>query len=211
MRTRWVVVALTLAALSASTRAQDRVTTTSHPPLPAAPSQYWLVADPSASTSSARRADSGPSQLARGVALIEEEKFAAALPVVTGAQVAATPLAHYGRYYTAVALLELGRVDDAEAILTALDDRVEGYLKEAVPLRMAEAALARGDAARAADILDDLSDETLTAPEEVLVRLGAALDVAGESEKALAAYRRVYYEYPLSTAGVGRTDSDRSS
>ena len=202
MRKRGVVVALAMVALSASARSQDRVTTTSHPPLPSAPSQYWFVPAPSASTSSARQADGGPSQLARGVALIEDEKFATALPVVTSAQVAATPLAQYGRYYTVVALLELGRVDDAEAILTALDDRVEGYLKEAVPLRMAEAALARGDAARAADILDDLSDETLIEPEEVLVRLGAALDAAGEAEKALAAYRRVYYEYPLSTQAV---------
>ena len=102
MQTRWLVVAMTMAALSAPVRAQDRVTTTSHPPLPSAPSRYWLAPDPP--TASARQSNGGPSQLARGVALIEEEKFAAALPVVTTAQVAATPLAHYGRYYTAVAL-----------------------------------------------------------------------------------------------------------
>ena len=155
MRTRSLVVAMTMVAVSVSTRAQDRVTTTSHPPLPSAPSQYWLVADPSAWTLSARQPGSGPSQLARGVALIEEEKFAAALPVLTNAQVAGTSLAHYGRYFTAVALLEVGRVNDAEAILMALEDQVEGYLEEAVPLRMAEAALTRGDAARAAYILDD--------------------------------------------------------
>jgi soluble lytic murein transglycosylase len=202
MRMRWLVVTVAMVAVSVSTRAQDRVTTTSHPPLPAAPSQYWLVADPSTWTASARQSGGGPSQLARGVALVEEEKFAAALPVLTSAQVAATPLAHYGRYYTAVALLEVGRVSDAEAILMALEDQVEGYLEEAVPLLLAEAALAGGDAARAADILDDVSDETLIAPEEVLVRLGAALEAAGEPEKALAAYRRVYYEYPLSTQAV---------
>ena len=34
------------------------------------------------------------------------------------------------------------------------------------------------------------------------MRLGAALEAAGEPEKALAAYRRVYYEYPLSTQAV---------
>ena len=202
MRMRWLVVALTMVTVSVSTRAQDRVTTTSHPPLPSVPSQYWLVADPSASPISARQPASGPSQLARGVALIEEEKFAAALPVLINAPVAGTSLAHYGRYYTAVALLEVGRVIEAEAILMALEDQVKGYLEEAVPLRMAEAALAKGDAAVAADILDDVSDDTLIEPEELFVRLGTALEAAGETEKALVAYRRVYYQYPLSTQAV---------
>ena len=167
--------------------AQDRVTTTSHPPLPSQPSQYWLA--PAASASS---------PLARGVALIADEKYAEALPLVTNAPLAGTPLAPYGRFYTGVALLGLDRVKEADAIFAALDGRVEGYLKEALPLRMAEAAMVRKDAEEAVDILDDLSDEkSLLAPEEVLVRLGAALEAAGEPEKALAAYRRVYYDYPM--------------
>jgi soluble lytic murein transglycosylase len=132
------------------------------------------------------------------VALIADEKFAEALPLVTSAQLAGTPLASYGRFYTGVALLALDRVKEADAMFAALDGRVEGYLKEALPLRMAEAAIARNDPADAADILEDLSDDTpLLAPEEVLARLGAAYEAAGEPEKALAAYRRVYYEYPL--------------
>jgi soluble lytic murein transglycosylase len=197
----WLLaVAMTMAAFWAPARAQDRVTTTSHPALPSELSQYWLAPGPAVSASTAsQRASAGASQLARGVALIGEEKFAAALPVVTDAQVAGTPLAQYGRYYTAVTLLALGRVNDAETILAALDDRVDGYLKEAVPLRLAEAALTRNDAKAAADILEDLSDEKLIAPDEVLLRLGAALEAAGEPDKALGAYRRVYYEYPLST------------
>jgi soluble lytic murein transglycosylase len=200
MRPLLLAMAMMMAALWAPARAQDGVTTTSHPPLPSQPSRYWLAPEPPASASSAsQRNSAGASQLARGVALIGEEKFAAALPVVTNAQVAGTALAQYGRYYTAVALLGLGRVTDAEALLNALEDRVDGYLKEAVPLRLAEAALGRSDARTAAEILEDLSDERLIAPEDVLLRLGAALDAAGEPEKALAAYRRVYYEYPLSS------------
>jgi soluble lytic murein transglycosylase len=167
--------------------APDRATTTSHPPLPSHPSQYWLA--PAASASS---------PLARGVALIADEKYAEALPLVTNASLAGTPLAQYGRFYAGVALLGLDRVKEADALFAALDGRVEGYLEEALPLRMAEAAMARKDAAEAVDILDDLSDEKpLIAPEDVLVRLGAALEAAGEPEKALAAYRRVYYEYPM--------------
>jgi soluble lytic murein transglycosylase len=173
-------------ALSMPVGAQDRITTTRHPPFPAV---YWLAPASGASTNG--------SQLARGVALIADRNFAAALPIVTGAAPAGSPLALYARYYTAVAQLELGRTGDAEAALAALDGRVEGYLEEAVPLRLAEAALARNDARRAVDVLEDLSDETLTAPEEVLMRLGAALEAADEADDALAAYRRVYYEYPL--------------
>ncbi len=195
MRPSLLIVAMAIAVSWAPAGAQDRVTTTSHPPLPSQPSRYWLAPLPSATT----RASASPAQLAKAVRLIEQEQFAAALPIVTDAAVAGTPLAQYGRYYAAVALLELGRVNDAQVILTALDDRAEGYLKEAVPLRRAQAALASGDAKKAADILDDLSDETLIAPEAVLLRLGQAFEAAAEPEKALAAYRRVYYEYPLTT------------
>ena len=195
----WFFVAIAAAVLSAPGRAQERVTTTSHPALPSAVSKYWLAPEPTATASSARTINPARAQLARAVKLIAAGDFAAALPVVATAQLVGTPLAHYGRYYTAVALLGVGRADDAQMILAALEGQVDGYLKEAVPLRMAEAVLARNDARRAVDILDDLADERLIAPEEVLVRLGAALETAGDPEKALVAYRRVYYEYPLST------------
>ena len=195
MRPSLLIVAMALAVTWAPARAQDRATTTSHPPLPSQPSRYWLAPVPAANTRSA----AGAAQLAKGIRLIEDDQFTAALPVVTNAAVAGTPLAQYGRYYTAVALLELGRADDAQAILTALDDRAEGYLKEAVPLRRAQAALASGDAETAAEILDDLSDETLIAPEVVLLRLGQAYEADAEPDKALEAYRRVYYDYPLTT------------
>ena len=183
-----------------SLAASPAVSTTSHPPLPGHPSLYWVVPDASASGAAARPAPaSGPAELARGAALIADGKFAAALPLVANAALATTPLAAYGRYYSGVALLGLGRASEAAAAFAAVDGRVEGYLNEALPLRMAEAALARNDAKRAADILDDLEDETLTVPEEVLVRLGAALDASGEREQAVRIYQRVYYEFPLST------------
>lgn len=180
--------------------ASPAVTTTSHPPLPGHPSLYWVVPAVSASGTAARPAPAGgPAEFARGVALMADGKFAAALPLVTSAALAQTPLAQYGRYYSGVALLGLGRESEATAAFAALDGRVEGYLNEAVPLRMAEAALARNDAKRAVDILEDLDDETLTAPEEVLVRLGAALEASGEREQAVRIYQRLYYEFPLST------------
>jgi soluble lytic murein transglycosylase len=211
-----VLLAVAIAAVGcwAAAGAQDRVTTTSHPPLPSSRSAYWFAPElPASSSAAAPRGAIGAGQLARGVALIDEEKFAAALPLVTGAVVAGTPLAQYARYYTAVTLLKLGRVKEAQDILSTLEDRVEGYLEESVGLRLSEVALASGDARSAADILDDLSDEILIAPEEVWLRLGAALESAGDPEKALAAYRRVYYEYPLTSqaadaqSGIGRLET----
>ena len=179
------------------------VTTTSHPPLPADPSLYWLVPEPPASSSSARQTPATVlTQFARGAVLIADADFAGGLSLVTNAALGATPLAQYGRYYAGVALLGLGRADEASTTLAALGRRVEGYLKEALPLRMAEAALARGDPEEAVDILERASDETLIEPEEVLVRLGAALEAAGEPERAQRTYQRVYYEFPLSDQAV---------
>ena len=179
------------------------VTTTSHPPLPGDPSLYWLVPETPASGPAARQTPpTGLSQFARGVALIADADFAGGLPLVNIAALGATPLAqyarHYAGYYAGIALLGLGRADEAATTLGALDGRVEGYLKEALPLRMAEAALARDDPEAAVGILEQASDETLIEPEEVLVRLGAALEAAGEPERAQQVYRRVYYEFPLS-------------
>ena len=187
MRPSLLILAMAMAVTWAPARAQDRAATTSHPPLPAQPSRYWLAPVSAANT----RTAAGAAQLAKGVRLIEDDQFTAALPVVSNAAVAGTPLAQYGRYYTAVALIELGRVNEARVILNELDDRAEGYLKEAVPLRRAQAALTSGDAETAAEILDDLSDETLIAPEMVFLRLGQAYEADAEPDKALEAYRRV--------------------
>ena len=179
------------------------ITTTHHPPLPAHPSLYWLVPDPSASPMAGRLPPApAATRLARGAALIEMGDFAGGLPLVTGADLRSTPLGPYSRYYAGVALLGLGRLDEAEAAFAAIEGKVTGYLKEAVPLRRAEAALARSDPGTAADILDDLSGQTLTAPEEVFLRLGAALEAAGDPARALKAYHRVHYEFPLSNQAV---------
>ncbi|MBI3050423.1 MAG: transglycosylase SLT domain-containing protein [Acidobacteria bacterium] len=184
------------------------ISTTNHLPLPGHPSLYWLVPDAALSRASVPPSTESPSaRFARGVRLIQEGDFAAALPLVQGADLDSTPLAHYRRYYTGVALLGLQRFEEAEAVFDAIDDRVEGHLEEAAPLRLAEAALGRGDARAAADVLNDLSDETLTAPEEVFLRLGAAYEAAGDPARALRAYYRVYYEFPLTTQAIAAQEA----
>lgn len=199
---------------AASVLAAPAVTATSHPPLPGRLSLYWLVPDPSAPhTTTNPTLSKGTAQFARGATLVADGKFAAGLPLVTGAALAGTPLAPYGRYYAGIALLGLERASEAATAFASLDWRFEGYLKEGLPLRMAEAALAQNDAERAVKILDDLSDDVLTAREEVLVRLGAALEAAGKKNEALRTYERVYFDFPLSTqasvaqSGLGRLET----
>jgi soluble lytic murein transglycosylase len=175
---------------------------TAHPPLPGQLSQFWLVPDLSASRTSAvgRPGDPVLGRFARGVALIAEGDPAAGLPLIMGRTLEGTVLAHYARYYAGVALHELDRLPEADAALTALAlDPPDGYMKEAAILRLAAVALDRGDAARAENLLEGLSTENVDRPEEVLVLLGRAEEALDHREHALEAYRRVYYEYPLST------------
>lgn len=120
----------------------------------------------------------------------------------------------YSEYSRALTIQEQGQLAQADALLTALHDRGgEGYLPHAVTLSLAEVALARGDARRAQELLSDLSDEKLLDPEDVWLRLGTAAEQGGDVAAALAAYRTVYYDYPLSEeaadaqAGIQRLET----
>ncbi len=187
--------------LAQSRQTGPALSTTTHPPLPGHPAAFWLVPESSLARSSSgqQTATAVIAQFARGVALIADGNYTAGLPLVTNADLAGTPLAQYGRYYAGVALSRLRRAGEADAVLMAvLDAKPEGYLKEAVPQRLADVALAQSESKRAVDLFDDLADEKLAVPEDVLVRLGLAAEAAGNRSKALEAFRRVYYDYPLS-------------
>jgi soluble lytic murein transglycosylase len=178
-----------------------RLAATTHPPLPARPSQYWLVPErPAARATGARGADDTPlSRFARGVAFFNEGNYAAALTALSSPDLAFTPVDAYARYYSGFAQLRLERFADARDTFDALRDRKPiGYLAEAIELRRAELATAKNDAAAALRVLEPLSREKTTAPEDVLMRLARAADASGDTTRALAAYRRVYYEFPLS-------------
>ncbi len=206
-------IACTLVALAVTSGgrlgAQNGLTTTHHPPVPSHPSLYWLVPESAMSRPPGRQTGETPTaRFARGAALIASDDFAAGLPLVRTSDLAASPLAAYSRYYTGIALLGLRRAQEAEAVLSGIGNAPAGYLEEAVPLRLAEAAVAAGHAERAIDVLEDLvDDEDLTDPEAALVQLAQAFEADGEREKAYRAYQRVYYEFPLtddaSTAQAG--------
>jgi soluble lytic murein transglycosylase len=136
----------------------------------------------------------------RGVKLLDEDDNAAgALSLVSQGALADTPLADYSRYYTGRALLKLERFDAAEAAFAALAARkIEGHLPEDAALGQAEAREGRGDYAGALAIYGALLDRTPSAPSVVWFRAASAADRAGETGRAVDAYRRVYYDFPLS-------------
>ena len=74
---------------------------------------------------------------------------------------------------------------------------LDGALKELVPLRMAEAALALNMPDRAEGALVELTAEKLAEPGPVWLTRARVEDAANHRAHALEAYRRLYYDHPL--------------
>jgi soluble lytic murein transglycosylase len=180
--------------------AAERLAPTAHPPLPGHVSQYWLIPEAAASRASGRgpSEESAASRLARGVRLIEEGEFASALPLVSTPALATTALANHADYYRAIALRGLSRLEEADAMLTAVVERKpRGHLAEAAVMELADLSLERDEPQRAEDLLEALSEGTVISPASVFFRLGRAEEALDHREHALEAYRRVYYDHPL--------------
>jgi len=211
----WFIVAcMCVAIVGLDIRAQEsegsatrsatpvRLTPTVHPPLPDRPVDFWFIPAtfPRASTA---RTESPAATFARGAKLIDSGDLGAGLPLVS-TDLSATPLAGYAQYYRGVALAGLNRLPEAQDALDALAKKQPaGYLAEAIPLHLSEVLLAQQDARRAVSVLDDArKDKGLTVPEDVWIRLGRAAEAAGDRDKAIDAYREVYYESPLSMQAI---------
>jgi peptidoglycan lytic transglycosylase len=175
---------------------------TVHPAVPSRPTDFWYVPE-SFPRTGAGRGESAAEKFARAARFVEAGDFAAALPLLTPTDLSGTPLAAYALYYRALALAGLNRVGEATELL----DRIEqsssgqrGYLfDEAIPIRRADFDVARFAPRNAVDALEGLSKEKfLTSPEDVWLKLGRAAEAAGDRGKAIDAYRKVYYESPLS-------------
>ena len=167
---------------------------TNHPRVPAELSQLWLVPEPGA----ARRASS-VSELAAAIKLEVDGNFAKALPILSQPTLPQGPLARYAEYYKGLAEFRLSRVEDARRTFQALQaGQPVGYLWEAAALREAECDEALGEYSAAVSVYERLANAKTTAPDEVLMRLGRAATSAGNRDKALQAFARVYFEFPLS-------------
>ncbi len=166
-------------------------------PFPSDFSRLWLVPTEEAKRTLAR---SGAfARFAAGIRNMESGRFAEAMPLLSTPELAATPLADYGVYSTAIAQLKLGRTADARETLDALAKKhLAGYLAEAVPLQQAEVAEALNDPQFALAIYERLAQTKTTTPEDVWMRLARAAEASQDRGRASQAYARVYYEFPLS-------------
>jgi soluble lytic murein transglycosylase len=183
-----------------------QLTATAHPALPSSPAQYWLVPD-LAAPRSGRPGVTAAANLTKAVQAIADAKYAEALRLIDAPAIAATPVGAYGYYYAGVALSALGRYPEADqAFAAAAALKPEGALSELLPLRLAEVAIARGDARRAVQTLERLNPDKANVPEQVLLMVGRAAERAGDRDGALKAYRRVYYDYPLTVEAVDAQD-----
>ncbi|MCC7123615.1 MAG: transglycosylase SLT domain-containing protein [Acidobacteria bacterium] len=205
--------ALVLVGLSVALPAQDRVPTgdgdvprlspTAHAPVPTRLTALWHAPAPGGPLS-APLAD-----FVRGVRLLDDEdKAAAALPLLSQGALSRTNVADYARFYTARALRRLDRLADAEAAFAAVAARtIEGHLPEDAALGQAEAREAQRDFAGAVAVYEALLPKRLAQPHVVLARLAIAAEAANDPSRAIDAYRRVYFEYPLSTEAM---DADKA-
>ena len=174
----------------------DALTATAHAPLPADPSLLWLA--PVAST----RPSPAYASFSRGVRLHGQAQYADALPLVR-TSLAKTPLADYGQYYTALTELRLSRIDEARARLEVLAARgPRGYVGDAARLRLAEIAELRGDLRAATAMYGELAGSKGLVPEDLLLKAARTSHAAGDLEAAASAWRRIYYEFPLSDAAA---------
>jgi soluble lytic murein transglycosylase len=155
----------------------------------------WYAGAPSP-----RPVSSALTGLARGVSLLEQSGDAAvALPLVSARALAATDVADVARYYTAVALQRLNRLEEAESEFAAAASwQTPGALAEMAALRHAEVIEARGRPAAAADAYAALLERPLAAPQAALLRLASSAAAAGDSGRAIDAARRVRDGFLLS-------------
>jgi len=165
---------------------------TEHPRLSVDARHLWLAPDRA-------RTVRPPAALVNGITLFQTGKDAQALATLSQASVQDGVLGHYALYYAARAQQRMGKTADALRAFRLLQQRqLVGYLHEASALGEAETLEAAGDPGAAAAVYERVSKERPLALDDVLLRLGRTAEAVGQKERAVEAYLRVYYEFPLS-------------
>jgi soluble lytic murein transglycosylase len=166
---------------------------TSHDPIPAELSGYWLT--PAAGTAvTAELRD-----FARAVAVIDSSGDPrSAAPFLQSAALDRSVLAGHVRYYRGLAALAQDDLAAAEAAFTAVAAGAPSAVASEALLRLAETHERQGryDAVAAA------YTRALTGkpadPDRLTHKLAVSLERAGDAAGAVAAHRRVYFDFPLS-------------
>jgi len=171
-----------------------KLSPTPHPPVPNELASMWLVPEQNA------RLGPAMTNFIRGVRLLEEDdKPAAALPLVSDGALSTTPVADYARYYTGLALMRLERYAEADSVFGDLSSRqIDGHLPEDAAFRLAELREAHKDYKGAVAVYESLVLKKLAQPQVAWLRLGLAADLAGQPLRSVEALQRAYYDFPMS-------------
>jgi soluble lytic murein transglycosylase len=176
----------------AGTMTPAKLSPTTHPPVPSDLAAMWLVP--------AQNAKLGPAMtnFVRGVRLLEEDdKPAAALPLVSDGALSTTPVADYARYYTGLALMRLDRYAEAASVFADVSARqIDGHLPEDAAFRLAEVREAQKDYKGAVAVYESLVLKKLAQPQLAWLRLGLAADLGGQPMRSIEALQRAYYDFP---------------
>lgn len=179
---------------------------TRHPDLPREAASLWFAPDVNGS---ATGAPAGPlADLSRAVTLLEDPtKARAALQLLSRPALQRTAVDDYVRYHRARALRLTDALDEAAREFTRLAALpADHHLPEAAALALAELHQARGDEAAAVAVYEALVARPLAAPQVAWLRLGIMRRRQGDTPGAVEAYRRVYFDYPLSAESATAED-----
>jgi len=187
---------------------QGQLAPTAHPALPDDPSGFWLV--PSAKER-ATRAGKQYEPLVEAVKAFQEGEYEKAAQLASRPALATTPLADYAAYYRGLSQLRQLQTGQArETLKQLLETEPSGALALSVALAAGEAAETAADHRAAMALYETLATDKLAVSDEVLARLGRTALAAGDRKKAAGAYVRLFYEFPLTTAGATAASSIQS-
>ena len=176
----------------AGTGTPAKLSPTAHPPVPNDLSAMWLVP--------AQSAKLGPAMtnFVRGVRLLEEDdKPAAALPLVSDGALSTTPVADYARYYTGLTLVKLDRYAEAASVFADLSARqIDGHLPEDASFQLAAIRETQKDYKGAVAVYESLVLKKLAQPQLAWLHLGLAAELAGQPMRSIEALQRAYYDFP---------------
>ena len=177
-----------------STQAAVVLRPTDHPRVPRELSQFWMAPE------RGRVRTAAQANLATAIKFENDGSHAKAYNLlVNPATKQDGPLAAYAEYYKGLALMNLSRVLEARTTFQALQSPgLAGYLAEMAALREAECDATLGDQAAALAVYERLAATKTLAPDDILMKVGKAAQAIGNTEKAQAAFARVYYDFPLS-------------
>jgi soluble lytic murein transglycosylase len=182
--------------------APARLLPTAHPPVPDDLASMWLAPEQGTKLGTAL------TNFVRGVRLLQEDnRAAAALPLLSDGALSTTPVADYARYYTGLALMKLDRYAEADSVFSDVASRqIDGHLPEDAAFRLAEIREVQKDYKGAVAVYEKLVAKKLAQPHVAWLKLGLAADLAGQPLRSVEALQRAYYDFPL-TAEADRAGS----